>query len=174
MLDALDDAGLTSIFVDPEYGGSIPGANNLATALAAFELAWVDGGAATCAIALGLALQPIIQVGTDEQKEAYLRGSLPPPGPQRRRGAFCLTEPLPFAGVDTGMLSGKVVVSNWGDGVTPTLRRHANVAGSRTIWTLPTFVVAVVASDEPRIEGTCMVILEKDDPGTFDRGAGYS
>ncbi len=169
LLEALDDAGLTSIFVDPEYGGSIPGANNLATALAAFELAWVDGGAATCAIALGLALQPIMQVGTDEQKEAYLRGSLPSPKAPTRRGAFCLTEPIPFAGVDTGMLSGKVVVSNWGDGVTPTLRVTKRGRFTNNM-DFADFVVAVVASDEPRIEGTCMVILEKDDPGTFDRG----
>ena len=32
------------------------------------------------------------------------------------------------------------------------------------------FVVATVASDDPRIQGTCMVILEEGDPGVFDRG----
>ena len=33
------------------------------------------------------------------------------------------------------------------------------------------FVTAAVDSDDERIKGSCMVILEKTDPGTFDRGA---
>src|SRR5690242_18420660 len=32
------------------------------------------------------------------------------------------------------------------------------------------FVSAAVDSDDPRIKGTLMVILEESDPGTFDRG----
>ena len=32
------------------------------------------------------------------------------------------------------------------------------------------FVTAAVDSDDPRIKGSCMVILEEDDPGIFDRG----
>ena len=32
------------------------------------------------------------------------------------------------------------------------------------------FVTAAVESDDPRIKGTCMVILEETDPGSFDRG----
>jgi len=32
------------------------------------------------------------------------------------------------------------------------------------------FVTAAVESDDPRIKGTCMVILEETDPGIFDRG----
>jgi alkylation response protein AidB-like acyl-CoA dehydrogenase len=32
------------------------------------------------------------------------------------------------------------------------------------------FVTAAVESDDPRLKGTCMVILEESDPGTFDRG----
>ena len=31
--------------------------------------------------------------------------------------------------------------------------------------------MAAVASDDPRIKGTCMIILEEGDEGTFDRGA---
>ena len=75
LLDALDEAGVTSIFADREYGGSIEGPKNLATALAAFELAWVDGGAATCLIALGLAVQPILALGSPDQKSAYLKSA---------------------------------------------------------------------------------------------------
>ena len=68
---------MSAIFADPEFGGPIAGPKSLATALAAYELAWVDGGAATCLIALGLALQPIISAGTDQQRARYLRGSVP-------------------------------------------------------------------------------------------------
>jgi len=32
------------------------------------------------------------------------------------------------------------------------------------------FVTAAVASDDPRIKGSCMVILEDTDEGTFDHG----
>ena len=47
MLEAFDRAGITAVFMDPEQGGFITGPRNLALALVAFELAWVDGGAAT-------------------------------------------------------------------------------------------------------------------------------
>ncbi|HQI77449.1 MAG TPA: acyl-CoA dehydrogenase, partial [Candidatus Latescibacteria bacterium] len=44
MLTAFDEAGITSVFMDPEDGGYIEGPKNFALALLAFELAWVDGG----------------------------------------------------------------------------------------------------------------------------------
>jgi alkylation response protein AidB-like acyl-CoA dehydrogenase len=58
LLQAFDDAGITAAALDPEYGGFIPGPKNLALALMAFELSWVDGGAATCSLAGHLALAP--------------------------------------------------------------------------------------------------------------------
>jgi alkylation response protein AidB-like acyl-CoA dehydrogenase len=169
LLDALDEQGISAIFADPEYGGSIGGPKNLATALAAFELAWVDGGAATCLVALGLAQQPIIALGTDEQKAKYLKVATAD-RPRVPRGAFCLTEPLPFAGVDTGILSGKVCVEQWEDGDVPLLRVRKRGRFINNM-DFAQFVVAAVASDDARIKGSCMVILEEDDPGVFDRGA---
>jgi alkylation response protein AidB-like acyl-CoA dehydrogenase len=174
LLDALDDAGVAGIFAGAEYGGPISGPQSMATALAAYELAWVDGGAATCLIALGLALQPIISAGTDEQRATYLQASVPArEGRERRkvkRGAFCLTEPLPYAGVDTGMLSGKVRVAQWKDSGPPLL--HVQKRGRFTNnMDFADFAVVAVASDDPRIQGTCMVIVEEGDDGTFDRGA---
>src|ERR1700722_11481392 len=56
MLQAFDRAGITAAFMEPEEGGFISGPKNLALALAAFELAWVDGGAATASLASFLAL----------------------------------------------------------------------------------------------------------------------
>ena len=45
MMEAFDRAGVTAAFMEPEEGGFIVGPKNLALSLAAFELAWVDGGA---------------------------------------------------------------------------------------------------------------------------------
>ena len=58
LLSAYDASGITSTFMEPEEGGFIAGPKNLALALTAFELAWVDGGAATGALAGFLGLSP--------------------------------------------------------------------------------------------------------------------
>src|ERR1700694_1380204 len=111
MLEAFDRSGISAIFMEPEEGGFIVGPKNLALSLAAFELAWVDGGAATASLAGFLALSPIHERGTPEQVQHYMSLAAPPqPGEDRKplRGAFALTEPIPYVGVDTGMLSGKV------------------------------------------------------------------
>ncbi|MBS1152698.1 MAG: acyl-CoA dehydrogenase protein, partial [Myxococcaceae bacterium] len=97
LLAVFDDAGLTSLGADPEYGGLVEGPKNLALALAAFEMAWVDGGAATGGMAGHLALAPIHERGTPEQKQTYAARTMPlKPGEDRKawRGAFALTEPL--------------------------------------------------------------------------------
>ena len=172
MLEAFDRAGLTAVFMEPEEGGFITGPKNLALALAAFELAWVDGGAATASLAGFLALSPIHERGTQEQITHYKTLAAPPqPGEDRKpwRGAFVLTEPIPYVGVDTGMLNGKVRVAEWKDGEEPWLqvdkrgRFITNIAFAN-------FVTAAVNSDDPRIKGSCFVILEETDEGIFDHG----
>ncbi len=172
MIEAFDRAGLTAVFMEPEEGGFIIGPKNLALALSAFELAWVDGGAATASLAGFLALSPIHERGTEGQSHHYKSLSAPPqPGENRKpwRGAFVLTEPIPYVGVDTGMLSGKVRVAEWKDGAEPWLqvdkrgRFITNIAFAN-------FVTAAVNSDDPRIKGSCVVILEETDEGTFDHG----
>jgi alkylation response protein AidB-like acyl-CoA dehydrogenase len=172
MLEAFDRAGLTAIFMEPEEGGFIFGPKNLALSLSAFELAWVDGGAATASLAGFLALSPIHERGTAEQANHYMSLSAPPqPGEDRLpwRGAFVLTEPIPYVGVDTGMLGGKLRVAEWKDGQEPWLqvdkrgRFITNIAFAN-------FVTAAVNSDDPRIKGSCVVILEDTDEGIFDHG----
>ena len=172
LLQAYDAAGITAVFMDPEHGGFIAGPKNLALALVAFELAWVDGGAATASLAGCLALAPIHERGTHQQVEHYMRLAVPPaPGEDRPhwRGAFCLTEPIPYVGVDTGMLNGKLRIAEWEEGKEPVLqvdkrgRFITNIAYAN-------FVTAAVDSADPRIKGSCMVILEENDPGIFDRG----
>jgi alkylation response protein AidB-like acyl-CoA dehydrogenase len=172
LLHLFDEAGLTAVFMDPEQGGFIEGPKNLALALLAFELSWVDGGAATCSMAGNLALAPIHGRGTPEQRDAYMRRACPPkPGEARQigRGAFALTEPLPYVGVETGLLSGKVSVAAWKKGEEPILQVQKR---GRFITNMgfANFVTAAVDSADDRIKGSCMVILEESDAGVFDRG----
>ncbi len=170
MLKEFDNCGLTSLFMEPSQGGYIEGPKNLALALAAFELAWVDAGAATCSLATFLALAPIHERGTPEQRDRYMGLAVPPAdGSEPWRGAFCLTEPLPYVGVETGLLSGKLRISSWEEGAEPVLeinKRGRFITGMG----FAKFVTAAVESEDPRIKGTCMVILEEDDEGLFDRG----
>lgn len=172
MLEAFDRAGITATFMEPEEGGFISGPKNLALALAAFELAWVDGGAATASLAGFLALAPIHERGTPEQSRHYKALSAPPQfGDNRKpwRGAFVLTEPIPYVGVDTGMLSGRVRVAGWRKGEEPWLQVEKRGRFITNI-AFANFVTAAVMSDDPQIKGSCVVILEETDEGTFDHG----
>ena len=68
----LTQAGITGLSAGRGEGNLTAETANLAAALAWFELAWVDGGAAACSSALRLAQEPIAEAGTREQKERYL------------------------------------------------------------------------------------------------------
>jgi alkylation response protein AidB-like acyl-CoA dehydrogenase len=172
LLPVFDESGITAAFLDPQEGGFLEGPKNLALALVAFELAWVDAGAATCSLAGNLGLAPIHERGTPEQRAHYMSLAAPPkPGENRRhiRAAFALTEPIPFVGVETGMLNGKVSIAEWKDGQQPMLQvekrgRFITNMGFADV------VTAAVDADDKRIKGSCMVILEQTDPGVFDRG----
>ncbi len=173
LLRIYDDSGITAAFVDPEFGGFIEGPKNMALALIAFELSWVDAGAATCSLAGNLALGPIHERGTKEQRARYMSGSVPAnseTGSPKYRGAFCLTEPIPYVGVDTGVLSGKVRVAEWSQNKEPILEVDKR---GRFITNMgfANFVTAAVDSADPKIKGSCMIILEEGDQGIFDRGS---
>jgi alkylation response protein AidB-like acyl-CoA dehydrogenase len=172
LLQHFDESGITAAFLEPEEGGFIAGPKNLALALIAFELAWVDAGAATGSLASNLGFAPIHERGTPEQHAKYIGGAAPvKPGEKRKqlRAAFALTEPLPFVGVETSMLAGKVRVAEWKDGAEPLLqveKRGRFITNSA----FANIVTAAVDSDDPKIKGSCMVILEEGDPGVWDRG----
>ncbi len=172
LLDAYDKSGITAVFMEPVEGGFIAGPKNLALALVAFELAWVDAGAATGSLAGCLALSPIHERGTPEQKLHYMSLAAPPqPGENRKpwRGSFALTEPIPYVGVDAGMLNGKVRVVEWEAGKEPVLQVEKR---GRFITNMgfANFVTAAVDTADERIKSSCMVILEEGDAGTYDRG----
>jgi alkylation response protein AidB-like acyl-CoA dehydrogenase len=173
LLTVFDESGITAAFLPPEYGGFIEGPKNLALALIAFELSWVDAGAATCSLAGNLGLAPIHERGTAEQRARYLSLAAPPkPGESRPqvRAAFALTEPIPYAGVETGLLCGKVRIAEWAEGQEPILEVDKR-GRFITNMAFANLVTAAVESDDPRLKGSCMVILEETDPGVFDRGA---
>ncbi|MBL8179531.1 MAG: acyl-CoA/acyl-ACP dehydrogenase [Bryobacterales bacterium] len=169
LLKEYDASGITAAFMDSAYGGYLEGPKNMALSLTAFELAWVDGGAATASLAGCLALAPIHERGTEAQREEYMKRCSPALNPEPARGAFCLTEPLPYVGVETGLLSGKVKIVEWKEGEEPLL--EVNKRGRFiTNMGFANFVTAAVESADPRIKGSCMVILEETDPGIYDRG----
>jgi alkylation response protein AidB-like acyl-CoA dehydrogenase len=172
VLTASDQAGLTGAFMEPSQGGLVEGPKNLLLSLIALELAWVDGGAATSSMAVNLALAPIVERGTPEQRDHYMKMCCPPPAGEERavwRGAFALTEPLPYVGVETGLVSGKIRVAEWKEGEEPIL--HVDKRGRFiTNMGFANFVTAAVDSDDKRFKGSCMVILHDSDPGLFDRG----
>jgi len=172
LIQHFDESGVTALPLEPSEGGFIEGPKNLAMSLIALELAWVDAGSATSAMVGCLALSPIHERGTDEQRAYYMSRCAPPqPGEDRKpwRGAFCLTEPIPYVGVETGLLGGKVRVAEWAEGQEPVL--HVDKRGRFiTNMGFANFVTAAVDSDDPRIKGSCMVVLEETDPGVFDRG----
>jgi alkylation response protein AidB-like acyl-CoA dehydrogenase len=172
LLQAFDEAGITTCFMDPSQGGFIEGPKNLVLALVAFELSWVDAGAATASLAGNLALSPIHERGTPAQRDYYMSRCVPGrPGEGKPvwRGAFSLTEPLPYVGVETGLLSGRVRVAEWADGREPLLQVEKR-ARFITNMGFANFTTAAVESDDPRIKGSCIIILEEADPGTYDRG----
>ncbi len=170
LIKRFDEAGITTGYVDPEYGGLIGGPKNLLLSLVAYELAWVDAGAATGSLAGSLAFAPIQERGTPEQVAEYMQRTASDGKGGHLRGAFGLTEPLPYVGVDTGTLCGKVRVAEWKEGEEPLLQIEKR-GRFITNMDIAQYVTVAVDTDDERIASSCMVIIEETDPGLFDRGA---
>ena len=65
--------------------------------------------------------------------------------------------------------SGKVSIAEWKDGEEPWLQVEKRGRFITNI-AFANFVTAAVNSSDPRIKGSCVVILEDGDEGSFDRG----
>ena len=169
--DAFDASGITASTLKQEFGGLFDGPRNLASSLLSYELSWVDNGAATSALVNGLAMGPIAELGTPEQKERYMTLCAPGnPSGKTWRGSFALTEPLPYVGVDTGVLCGRVSIAEWKDGEEPMIRVEKRGRFITNI-AICDYVTIAANSGDDRIKGSCMIIVEATDPGKFDRGA---
>jgi len=95
----------------------------------------VDAGAATCSLAGNLGLAPSTSADPRATHPLHEPGGAAQTrrDPPQIRAAFALTEPIPFVGVETGMLAGKVRVAEWPDGGEPLLQVEKRAASSR-IW----------------------------------------
>ena len=160
LLDAFDSSGLTALFMDPHQGGFIEGPKNLALALVAFELAWVDAGAATCSLGHQPGPGPHPREAAPPSSATTTWACACRPSPARTapifRGAFALTEPLPYVGVETNTLVGKLRVAKWEEGpgahppggqARPLHHRH----GLRQFRHLPPWTPTT-----PRIKSSCI------------------
>ena len=171
LFDAFDACGITAAGLKAQYGGLFDGPRNFPLSLLSYETAWVDAGAATTSFVNDLAMGPIAELGTEEQRERYMTLCAPGnPSGKVWRGSFALTEPLPYVGVDTGVLCGRVTVAEWKDGEEPMIRVEKRGRFITNIAVADYVTIAANAGDD-RIKGSCMVIVEATDPGKFDRGA---
>ena len=171
MFTKFDECGISAGAMKMEYGGIFEGPKNLPMSLLSYEIAWVDQGAATSSFVNDLAMGPIAELGTEEQKAKYMSLCAPGnPSGKTWRGSFALTEPLPYVGVDTGVLCGRVSVADWKEGEEPMLRIEKRGRFITNI-AIADYVTVAVNSGDDRIKGSCMVIVEATDPGKFDRGA---
>ena len=96
-IDAFRDAGLLGLAIPREHGGA--GAGSLGLAVAIEEVAKYDSAAGLLLLTTRLATAGIGMVGTDEQKDRYVR----PVAEGRLRGCFALTEPT--AGSDSANIA---------------------------------------------------------------------
>ncbi|MDE3275839.1 MAG: acyl-CoA/acyl-ACP dehydrogenase [Verrucomicrobiota bacterium] len=171
LFDAFDASGMTAATLNFDCGGLFEGPRNLAMSLVTYETAWVDNGAATSSFVNDLAMGPIAELGTPEQKKKYMTLCAPGnPSGKTWRGSFALTEPLPYVGVDTGVLCGRISVAEWKDGEEPMLRVEKRGRFITNIAICDYITIALDSGDD-RIKGSCMVVVEATDPGKFDRGA---
>jgi hypothetical protein len=132
-------------------------------ALTLWELASVDGGAATLSMSGFLAQMPVRDFGTPAQKDRYLgRDGF-------RHGALCLTEPIPGAGAEAIFLSGSVRVAGQGANGEPMLevRKRGRFTSHMDF---ANFVVVAVSGDGASVRSSCLVTLEPGDVGLFERG----
>ena len=99
-VNALGELGFMGMLVPPEYGGA--GTDHISYVLALIEIAAGDGSCSTImSVQNSLVCSPILNYGTDEQKETYLK----PLASGELLGCFCLTEPS--AGSDASALEMK-------------------------------------------------------------------
>jgi hypothetical protein len=155
LLAALDNAD----FISAMASSAPPAAVSLGLVL--YELAARDGGLATLCLSRFLAQMPIADFGTAEQKDRYASGK------ELLHGALCLTEPIPGAGAEALLLTGRYRPA----GDANTLAIEIDKRGRFTShMEFAEFVVAAVEG-AGGARGSALVILEPGDAGEFDRGA---
>lgn len=145
--------GLTTAFIPEKYGGGGM-TSTLSWALVLEELNWGCAGIATGLIGGGLAVLPILNMGTEEQREKFLPVFT---RPEPALGALCLTEPE--AGSDVRQI--KTRAEKDGDEwVLNGTKRFITNGGISDIH-------VVFATIDPSMDyfGMRAFVVEKDNPG---------
>ena len=146
------DLGLFGIRIDPKWGGS--GLDWWATAAYIESLAYADNGGVAMALMVqsDLTLPAIEELGTDEQKEEFLR-----PGVTGDRiGALGISEP--GGGSDVAAMTTRAVVQ--GDDIVITGQKLWITNGTRA-----DFIVLAVRTAEDRHRGVSFVLFPTDVKG---------
>lgn len=157
LLDKAGELGLAGLFIPDEYGGS--GGDYISYIIANEEMARVDDCVATgFAASVSLCAWPILEYGTEEQKQKYLK----PIAEGKALGAFGLTEPN--AGTDASAQQSTAKLN--GD--------HYILNGSKIFITnggvADTYVVFAMTDKTQGVKGITAFILEKGMPGfTFGK-----
>jgi hypothetical protein len=141
MLKEFDGAGITAVFMDPEQGGYLEGPKNLALALIAFELAWVDAGAATCSLAGCWRWPPSMSAAPPNSKPDYMSLCVPPGSGKDRqpwRGALLPYRADSVCGWTPASWAYQAARGEWADGKEPLLHAWRSAAGSSPTWDLRT------------------------------------
>jgi alkylation response protein AidB-like acyl-CoA dehydrogenase len=147
------ELGLLGLLVPEEYGGA--GANTLDYALAIEEISWADAShAVVISVNNSLVCEPILQFGTEEQKQRFL----PALAAGTYVGAYCLTEPT--SGSDASNMStqarrdGESYVLNG----TKSWITNGGEAGLYLVY-------AVTNMDVPKSKGITAFLIPADTPG---------
>jgi acyl-CoA dehydrogenase len=144
-------AGLLNVTIPKEYGGMSYGA--LQSAIVAEELGAACAGISITILVNGLALTPIQLVGSEEQKEKFLR----PVAEGAKLAAFCLTERE--AGSDAGAL--KTTALPDGDDFVINGQKCFITSGS-----LAEIMTVFAATDPDRgARGVSAIVVPSDAPG---------
>lgn len=152
LFDQMAELGLTGIPWPEEYGGI--GSDYLAYVIAIEELSRVCASTGvTLSAHTSLAGWPIFKLGTEEQKQKFLR----PMAEGKKIGAYGLTEP--GSGSDAGGM--KTIAKRDGD--------HYILNGSKIFITnggiADIYVVFALTDPESKQRGTSAFIVESDTPG---------
>jgi acyl-CoA dehydrogenase len=149
---AIADAGLLGVSYPEAYGGA---GGDLSHALAASEELILEGKSVGVVAGLGshgIALPPILNVGSEEQKQRFV----PPVLRGDRVAALAITEP--GGGSDVANLATRAVRE--GD--------HYVVTGQKTFITSgcrADFVTTAVRTGGPGHGGVSLLVIERDSPG---------
>ncbi len=147
------DIGLDTAFIPEAYGGGGV-ASTLTHCVVMEELNWGCAGIATGLIGAGLAYLPVIHMGTEEQKQKFLRRFT---GPEAKLGALALTEP--DAGSDVAAIS-TTATKDGDEWVLNGTKRFITNGGIAELT-----VVFATVDKSLRHFGLRALVVEKDNPG---------